>query len=840
MLRSKRLSALFLVVAVMASILATALPAWAAPAATATRTSSAAIFPGQGQSAAIRVTNNSVGGPLGLPALGERINAVQIILPTGTTGISNNLAVPAPTPANWTVQRISAGNLQTLAFKANDGDAAIASSANLTFNIPINVAQPANSDRAGNYQIQVSSDGGQTSAGVTTATSVLNTVVRVLEITDVAATSPAGAADGSGTAGQAIQMGVTLKNHAANAITVDPSLTSNNGTDEITDNNSATTLAASGGTTTVPFPVTLGGASGSDRTAQFTGDGTGNSIDGVHKQVAYVVQVAPNLNLTADSFSPKAVRPHPTIQYTFTINSSKAGTPDLDLSSGNFDFANEDAALQLPVGYADNGSTATLSFGPITVSTDNVDDVYDGIFTFAGTDANGKAFSQEITLTDLITVDGIAPIITAVADLPNDAEGDAQTAAKNGNTIDVSGSVDDSSATIDMVQIQDNAGGTFDVPVTRTGNNYSGSRAVTFNPGASEFWVYAKATDAAGNPGEVNSTQLGVDNDIPAAVEATLLGARSVSVRFDDGLNSDGTERRVKGGCNVSQWRVQGNIVSAVSYSDGTPCQDSQAGPDNYRFLTLSQSEDQDSEKPVTYTPVPLLRDQAKDGAGNFTPETVLDWVSAIAPDAPTIQAVKRNAGAETATFDEDKYWTRFGGDDLTVDFAGGRANYTVIVRDGNGNILREEPMSTTTGTVGVPIGTAEGTYTRSLQLRGTNNLLSDLTTFQVQLDRTAPLIQNAVKALSGDVEVTFTEILPEGTNFSFDWYGYEQDADGERFYYAVDQVTGTGNQRTLSGIDWADVAPFGGVDYVFGGGGSRYRDRAGNEFGDTTVFDGS
>lgn len=839
MLRTKKLSALFLVVAVMASIFATALPAWAAPLATATRTSSAALFPGQGQSAAIRVTNNSVGGPVASPLLGERINAVQIILPTGTAGITNDTSVPAPTPANWTVQRISAGNLQTLTFKASNADAAIASGSNLTFNLPINVAQPASSDRAGNYQVQVSSDAGATSTGVTQASSVLSTVVRVLEITDVAATSPAGAADGNGTAGQAITMGVTLRNHAANAITVDPSLTSNNDTDAITDNHSATSVPANLGTTTVSFPVTLGGAS-SDRNTQFTGDGSGDNIDGVHKQLNYVVQVAPNVNLTASSFSPQAVRPHPEIQYTFTINSTKTGTPALGLTSGNFHFANEDAALQLPVDYAGSGSAATLRFGPITVSADNVDDVYDGIFSFSGNDGNGKSFTQEITLTDLITIDSIAPVITAIADLPNDDEGDPQTAAKDADTIDVSGTIDDSSATIDLVQIQDNAGGTFDVPVTRTGNNYSGSRAVTFNPAASKFWVYAKASDGAGNPGEVNSTTLEVDNLEPTAVEAKLLDVREVSVKFDDGLNSDGSERRVRGGCNLSQWRVQGNVVTAVSYSDGTPCQDSQAGPDNYRLLTLAQAEDRDSVKPVTYTPVPLARDQAKDGAGNFTDLTVLEWVSQIAPDAPTIQAVERNAGTETATFDEDKYWTRFGGEDLTVDFAGGRANYTIIVRDGNGNILREEPMSTSTGTVLVPIGTAEGTYTRSLQLRGTNNLLSELTTFLVELDQTAPLIQGAVKTATGEVNVTFTESLWEGTNFSFDWYGYEQDAAGERYYYAVDQVAGTGNQRTLSGIDWADVAPFGGADYVFGGGGSRYRDRAGNNFGDTTVFDGS
>jgi hypothetical protein len=837
MLRSKKFSALFLVIAVMASILATALPAWAAPLATATRTSDAAIFPGTGQTATIRVNNTAAN-----PITGEAINAVRIILPTGTTGVGNNTAVAATAPTGWTVQRVSSGNLQTLLYKTTGSG--IGFGGNQTFNVPINVAKPANSDRTGAYQVQVSSDGGATSTGVAAVGSTLGQTVRVLQVTAVAATGPdSRVTDGNATAGQAITMGVTFKNYAANAITIDPSLTSNNNSDTITDDGSTLSVpagtATGDGTATKSFPVTLGGASGSDRTAQFTGDGAATNIDGVSLQSNYVVQVPPTLGLTASSFTPKNVRPHETIQYTFEIASTKSGTPGLDVTAGELRVANLDPDLQVPVNYAGSGSTATLKFGPTLVGFDNADGTHNGEFTFSGMDANGMAFSQTVSIANLLNIDRIVPTVTVAASLPNDSEGDAQTAASDGNTISVDGTVDDTSATIDFVEIRDNAGGIFSVPVTRTGNNFSGELDVDFTEGASSFLAAAQATDPAGNSGGEESSALEVDNADPEMIEAMLLSTTKLQVQFDDGLASNGNARLVKGGCNASQWTVQGNIVTAVSYSDSTPCADSQAGPDNYRILTLAQPVDAEEPGEVTYTPRAIFRDQAKDGADNFTATTLLEWVSAIAPDAPTIQAVERNGGTETAVFDDDKYWTRFGGEDLTVDFAGARAGYFVIVKDGNGAVLREQPVSGTTGTVTIPLGTTEGIYARSLQLRGTNNMLSDLTNFNVALDTTSPLIASAVKEASGAVTVKFTEILWSGSNFSFDWYGYELDGAGERIYYGADKVSGTGDTRTVE-VAWANQGTFGGVDYIAQEGGDRYEDRAGNTFGNTTVFDGS
>lgn len=839
MRRIRRTKALLLALAVATGILATAAPALAAPTATASLTAGKQVFPGSGQAYSIQVTNS------GLPVAGETINAVRILLPAQTAGVKNNAAAIAG-PGTWTATRVSSGNLQSILFKGGT----IAPGGNATFSFPADVATPAATDKSGLFQVQLSSNGGQDSSDATIPTNgTLTTAVKILEVTSVAATSPGGVTDGSGTAGQAITMVTTIKNYALNSVVVDPTLTSS-GTapsETITDQAPAS-IAGSGGTSSFTFPVTLGTAPTADRTATLTANGTATGANAVQKSTNLVVQVAPTLALQANTLSPKDVRPTGStpIEYTFTINAQKAGTPGLDLTGGALSFAGTTANLQ-GNSFSPGAETKMLSFGPTAVI--GADGTYNAVLNLTGTDANGKPFSQSTTLTNAITIDSILPAITAVLSLPNDADGDAQTAAKNGDTITVTGLVSDNrSAVIDFVELRSNAGDVITVPVTRTGNNYTGSATAAFSPGATSFLAAAQATDTAGNRGTVESTPLPVDVSAPTILNpGDVLNTTTIQVQFDE------TAGMVKGGCNPTEWKVDGSVITDVQLSDGTSCRRTtgpSVGLDNYRLLVLAQAIDSDAEPTVTYTPgQALIGDRAKDGAGNFTVLTIIDTVSRIAPVAPDILAVERNGGTEAATLDGGKYWTRFGGSDLTVNFAGARSGYRIQVLDGSNNILfTSNELAGTTGTVAVPIGTTEGDYERKLRLLNARAIPGPTTPLVVALDTLSPSLDSSAVALGSDtgadqITVTFSEPLGGGTNFSFDWYAFET-AAGERSYYVVDKVSGSGSTRTveakLPNVTAADSSAFGGVDYVFTSGdsaGTRYVDRAGNQLGDTAGF---
>jgi hypothetical protein len=327
-----------------------------------------------------------------------------------------------------------------------------------------------------------------------------------------------------------------------------------------------------------------------------------------------------------------------------------------------------------------------------------------------------------------------------------------------------------------------------------------------------------------------------------------VLSTTSIRVQFDDAAGL------VTGGCNPTEWEVDGAIVTDVRYTNGTSCRQgamgSPAAPDNYRVLVLAQAIDEAVEPAVTYTPgARIVGDRAKDGAGNFTVATLIDTVSQVAPAAPDILGVTRNGGTEEATLSEGKYWTRLGGNDLAVNFAGARDGYRIQVLDGNDQVLfTSDSLVGSTGTVAIPIGTTEGDYERKIRLLSSRAVPGATTPLTVALDTTAPAISNSVVATASDtaadqIAVTLSEPLGDGTNFSFDWYAFEM-ASGERAYYVVDKVSGSGNtltvEATLPNVTTTDSSAFGGVDYIFtsgDSGGTRYVDRAGNALGDTIAF---
>jgi len=197
-------------------------------------------------------------------------------------------------------------------------------------------------------------------------------------------------------------------------------------------------------------------------------------------------------------------------------------------------------------------------------------------------------------------------------------------------------------------------------------------------------------------------------------------------------------------------------------------------------------------------------------------------------------------AGWEAATLDDNRYFTRFGGNDLVMSFGGARAGYSVQVLNGANQVLKTEAVSFPeegNPEVRIPIGTSQGDYARKLRLINHNNVAGELAEFTVTLDQTIPRIAGATKAGETAVNVDFSEKISHGTDFAFDWLPYENvaSADGGRQYYNVDKVEGSGATRTLTVTTFENNGDFGGAEYLLiTTNGQRYLDRAGNPLADT------
>ena len=819
----KRKAISVLVAAVLAFSLLPAVAAFAAVTGTANLTVGQSIYPGAGRDYSITVTNSNL-------VVGSRTNAIRILLPSGS-GVKNTATAPTP-PSGWNVTVTRTSSAQALTYTPATGNLGLAGGSSLTIPFKADVTAPTTGDRAGVFQVALSDDGGATSTPATApANGTLTTTIRVLEIIGgILPTSPAGVTDGSGTGGQAITMGMSVKNHAASALTVTPNVTSNGGE---TISQPAPASVPAGGTTAFSVPVTLPDVT-ANRVSRFTATATsGNSSSG-NTIYDFAVQQKPSLSLTTSSFSPRNVNTGP-VAKTFTMNVNKTGTPTLTLTAGSLLFAGNDVPLASPVSFNPGSqNNVGLSWGPKTISGANGG--HDAQFTFTGKDDNDAVFTRTIDVAQLINIDNLAPTVSVDVELPAN-----QTAVKNGDTLTVTGTVDDTAATLDYVEIRPNVGPAIPVTVTRSGTTFEGTKAVTFAAGATSFVVAAQATDTAQNSGGATSTASIIDNIVPAFTYASTINLRQIGVSFSE-------NNVVQGGCDPSLWSVEDNVVVNVLNDNGdagvTECT---ASSNNSRILVLAKDlANSDAEPRVTYTQRALTTSAARDGAANNAPTATVKAIVGIAPSIPDVIGVFRNTGGdgsnrETATFDDNTYFTRFGGSDLVVEFGGARTGYTVQVLDAANNVIKSERVTFPEGgnpEVRIPIGTTAGNYVRKLRLVNANNIPGDVATLNITLDQTLPRVAGATKTAATTVDVNFSEKISHGSDFAFDWLPYENvaDAEGGRQYYNVDRVSGSGASRTLTVSTFANNGPFGGAEYLLISGGERYRDRAGNQLADTIV----
>lgn len=779
------------------------------------------VYPGAAKRFEVAVSNTSLMGS---------VNAVRITFPSSGTGVTAS-AVVAAAPQGWSAP-VRATNGASLFFFGGS----IPSGGTVTFPINGDVVAPA-VDKTGKFAVTLSTDAGATGFGATDVG--LTTVVRVLEVVSGPAPSaPAGVVDGTATGGQTITETFTVFNRGSGSLTVTPALSSSAASDAITQ--AAPASITAGTSRAFATPVVLGAASSADRTSTFTADASATGAQAPRKSSTLAVQ-QPAL-ISMPSVAPANVRPG--ISYSFTGTGSKTATPTLSIRSGELSFAGTKAALTSPTSLTHNNAV-TFQYGLTTVVGDGTADgnnkSYPVSFLFDVTDSNDHPYRISGTVGNNITLDALAPVLTLVGSLPTDGDGARQTAAKNGDAVSFSGTIDDCTASLNFVRLQPNVGTAItktDVTPSRNAVgqcSFSGSfPGVTFDPGATSFTLSAQASDAAANTGGAGTPAFTVDNLAPALNYSQTMSSTRILVRFAE-------NHRVLGGCTPSQYKVDGDpLVQRVLYSDGSTCQPRQAGPDNDRILVLTQPKDQDFTTNVEYTPgTRPVADPAKDGAGADAARAIVRTVVGIAPAPPVLVKAMRNAGAEQAYAETlngvPTYYTRIAGSDLELTFEGGRTGYTARISNLANQTLATVAVEGSPDTIRVPLGTlADGTHSFRLSLLNGSTIESDLVRFDVVLDRVTPKITGATATQSIDgstpVAVRFSEFIAAGTDFAFDWT-VQQTKDGDTATYAVRKVNATDSTtRTLDIQGAVDVAaPVTAVYELVSPTAKRYEDKAGN-----------
>ncbi len=882
-----RLTALLGVLAMMATfVVVGATPAFASTEGFARLQAGAQVLPGD---FTYTVEVEAAGGVGATDA-----NLIVVTMPAGI-GVSVTPGADLSAPGGFTGRVQEIGPLQRIIYSGG----LLESGSEIDIDIPTSIAAPTQpSETAGNFDVQMSSDAGRTfataQAGQSDGGGTLRTVIRFLEIelVDTVAPTPLGAQDGSGTEGQDIDVQAVVRNYLPTGVSVDLSLNAASGDSDNfpvneTVEGTQRILVPGNGTAGATFDVELGAARNNDGNAadrpvnfnasavEVTFGGTSLSTD----NLPYEVQIQSRLAVTGSTFAPRAVAPGPR---TFTVDAAHSGTPAFTIDGASINFADTTALLdgESPDTFA-AGDTKTISF---TGQVEGDDGDFPVEFLYSATDENGYSYMINFgRFTEptgnplsprrdvLVTIDALAPILELEIDLPNDSEGRQQDEAKNGDTITVTGTVDDTSATLGDVALVANGVRIAEATPTRSTLD-PGSFSATFDDvafplAAGSFTALGTAEDDAGNVGEaVADTEL-YDNIVPllisartestsdsptAALDALISDAARISVRFSE-------NNLIIGGCNPNQWSIDGQqTVKEVRFTNGQRCTPGVIGPDNERILVLTNAYDREATPSVTYTPG-STGGNVKDGAGNFALENTVTAVTGIVPALPDLVDVYRDTGdalspdqcleedgpCEDAYFDEgdtDAYWTRFDGDDTVVCVAGARSGYQVEVTDGNGNALLGTRKSTTgsPGCIRVPLGGSDAIYERGVRFINSAGV-GPAVKFLIALDTVVPTIDTVTRA-GDEVTVAFDDKLVAGEDFALDWLVYERLSSGDNVFYSPDSVNAPGQgedidltKRVLT-VDFREYGEFAGIGYDYQSGdfgGARYADRAGNLFGD-------
>lgn len=842
------------VVAVTSLAASVATPAFASTtdaAKVSTPSTTTNVLPNTSTDQSPRNFSFSITDPTPSPSM---VTLVEIFYPTAAgIVLPSNPSITAP--VNWTAtpQSSADGSTQWVTFRWNTKVLGMVPAQPTTFTIPAVVHEPASSSVSGTWVVEDSRDGGKTL--LPTTPSQFTTTVNTLQLASLVPAAPAGVTDHTGTAGESITYSAVVRNFAANARSIAPTLVSSS--NDVITAPAAQNIAGDGGSATFSIPVTLGSAGTSTFTA--------NSPDSVAPAMdTFTVQPPADISLTTLGPSRVGAGGH-----DVTVSSTKTGSQALQVQSATLSAGPlGSTATAVPNFAAGNQTTAQNFKFPVVVTSSVQDGDYPTTVTAQVLDDNGFAYSVTHSPTNDVVVDTTAPTVNPpTITLPNDANGAPQSATKNGDTLTIAGVVgpvtDLDTKSLHVSLTPNDGSAARQVTSCGSGLTAAANNTYTYSCTFSGSWSGAttsvvanvQVSDTTGNASTVsgNSNSVPVDNAAPTAgPQATLTSTVNLQFPF---LDAGGDSTGFTGGCDPNDYVLNGAAAGAVAAVGGGVCSSGSTSPRGvgFRVLTLRTPLNADTtSSTITYQPSATSRSPLVDGAGNAAAAITLKVVSTVKPAAPTLSAVTRTSPDGTvkpAVSDESGYWGNTTGPNaFQVTLNNAKQYYSVYVYDAAGNVLNKESvteaptaMSSATGdstvshTVAIPIaaGSADGAYTRVIKFQSPNWQYSPALTLTFNLDRTAPTF-SATQVDASHADVQFTEPIAAGTDAADDWFvSYVQ--NGQTVNVNVTGVSPTSLTDRVVTFTLPSDATYAGIFYRLDptSGDTRYEDRAGNVLAD-------
>ncbi|HEV3474955.1 MAG TPA: hypothetical protein VG602_06295 [Actinomycetota bacterium] len=496
----------------------------------------------------------------------------------------------------------------------------LAPAATQAFSIFANVPTPAQ-DVTHRWKATVSTNGGSNQDEVDPSGSgTMDTVTRVLQVTNLAVTAPAGATDGSVSGAQNnVQTSCAVQNVGSGTLSVDATLS---GSNYQTSNPDAQSLAP-GQTGSFVFGMSFDDVNSTTSTnAECIGESAGRASTGNRevfgRRINLSIQPRAVFDYVATSLSPKFAAPGARPVFSVRVNKHQKGASLTTLTDGSPAATLEPScahATPCSTDFAFDGIGPTPLGGPATIEAGKVDSVLlqfaplliptpeaggpgDGdhavTINLGGTDANGAPISVRPVpnVLDTIKIDASIPVIQG-SDLsgPPSRCCAEDPAVKNGDTLSFSAAVTDRNSatgqqepckTCQVVSSQliqyatedgkNEVGQRINVTVTNSGGALTGSYAGDYSPQALSVQMATVVKDEAGNLSNGGAPTFSdlfeVDNIAPTITAAAASPAPSIAnqdlqrqlrVTFSEAV--DNFTSPTDGVCPGPDWRADNNTV---------------------------------------------------------------------------------------------------------------------------------------------------------------------------------------------------------------------------------------------------------------------------------------
>lgn len=863
-----RNSAIALVAILVATLVATTLPALAAPPrGTAQITSSRTVLAGElAQPFDVQACN---------PAEGADSQVVSFVSVFPPPDMFAGGVTPRP-PTGWSAS-VLAGGARIL----YHGGSMLPGQC-LVFGLNANVARPA-ADQTRTWGVSASADGLTSTTYDPAAAGALTVAFPVLKVTQVSITAPTRATDNTVTAGQTPKVTMKVVNRANAPLAVTPTITGTNTSSVCPGRTLSQTPNVANGDTIhdvvcdTTFAATAGGS-----TTVLTADatsGASNAIDATSASIT--IQKAVDLVYQANTMTPIAINPDGSTPYEFkaTFKNLGAVTAENLVAAGTelvFTKGAETFRAKLkspetvpPTPSSGAGSNGTqLTFETITVPSSITDGVYNAAVNFAGIDTNDLGLSVSKALNTLL-VDRLAPVVNNLRlVLPDSLVAGEDKAAGSGRVLGFSGDVlkggalCTSGCTITSASVKQYKAGAENGSIALNGNQIkieggkiTGSISPSLAAGTDQVELVvtvkhlAPQTTTAASPREL------ADTVAPRSASASTVGTagqtnRTIVVTLSERVAWPGNGNN---GPTPTQWSVQDNFVSAVSLSDskgvgrntdGTPIGDTIT-------LTVERPLREDETPGVQFRVLPASGASSRpfDRVDLKLAENLVTAADGILPGIPVIDTVNGRASQQDDENDTSKRAFFTNEDAMRFRITQVTVGHRVVIRDTvTGQELAagdvQEPLvpgsAPSITLTWDPDGRPETRFSVAAQAFDATSNPSGRKAENVEFDFTAPALASVIQGNGNDVLIAFSEPILEGRNSALDWTVTGGPDGNETNAFNVGHVTGFWKNRVLTLDDFRytrEGTQLNSVYYEFfqagGPSGGRYVDRAGNTLGD-------